>query len=328
VTAAHSHPPAAVKRAKKGKASIKELQRTRLVIAAIAAIEDDGVSRLTVAKVITRARVSRKTFYEFFPDIEACVLAAFEEVVTEGRRLAETAFHSRRDWRRAMRLALHGLLAAMDQQRGLAHLCVVDALAGGPRVLQRRSEILAEVAAAIELGGEDSRRAPSLMSMGIAGGLVEVLQTRLLTNDSEPLSALHGPLMAMIVMPYYGRQAAEQEFVPRGPVVMPDIRLGGYRTSKTLAGLRMRFTYRTALVLTAIAEAPGVSNREVARSAGIVDQGQVSKMLRRLAVHGLIENHGEGQAKGGSNSWRLTRLGVEVQHDHAQTLRRAGGDEA
>ncbi len=308
-----------------------ELKRARLVLGAIAAIEDGGMGRLTVAEVITRARVSRKTFYEVFPDIESCVLAAFDDVVADGRSLAEAAFRSRRGWRIGMRAGLHSVLAAMEQQRGLARLCVVDAVAAGPRVLQRRSEVLDEVAAAIELGRNDSRAAravPSLTSTGLAGGIVEVLHARLLAGDPEPLTALQGPLMAMIVMPYLGRQAAAQELVARSPAVASDPSLDTYRASAALAELRMRFTYRTARVLSAIAEEPGISNREVAQRAGIVDQGQISKLLRRLTALGLIENRGVGQAMGGPNAWQLTKLGMEVQREHALTLRRAGGGRA
>jgi DNA-binding IclR family transcriptional regulator len=74
----------------------------------------------------------------------------------------------------------------------------------------------------------------------------------------------------------------------------------------------MRMTYRTARVLAVIAERPGVSNRAVAEHAGMHDQGQISKLLARLERLGLAENAGDGQAKGESNAWSLTRLGWQV----------------
>ena len=58
---------------------------------------------------------------------------------------------------------------------------------------------------------------------------------------------------------------------------------------------------------------PDASNREVAAAAGIGDQGQMSKLLARLARLGLIENLGVGQAKGGSNAWRLTADGARLE---------------
>jgi len=67
-------------------------------------------------------------------------------------------------------------------------------------------------------------------------------------------------------------------------------------------------TYRTGRVLAAIAELGGrgsdPSNREVAIAAGVLDEGQMSKLLKRLEGLGLIENTGEGQSKGKANAWR------------------------
>ncbi len=55
-----------------------------------------------------------------------------------------------------------------------------------------------------------------------------------------------------------------------------------------------------------------MSNRTVAEYAGIADQGQVSKLLARLERLGLIENTGQGHARGERNAWRLTPTGVRV----------------
>jgi DNA-binding MarR family transcriptional regulator len=75
----------------------------------------------------------------------------------------------------------------------------------------------------------------------------------------------------------------------------------------------LRITYRTALVLEAIAREPGVSNLDVARRAQINDQGQVSKLLSRLERNGLAQNTGRGQARGAPNEWRLTPAGQELE---------------
>jgi DNA-binding MarR family transcriptional regulator len=74
----------------------------------------------------------------------------------------------------------------------------------------------------------------------------------------------------------------------------------------------MRLTYRTLRALAAVAAHPGASNRKLADAAGIVDQGQASKLLTRLEDLGLIENTGEGHAKGARNAWVLTPRGEQV----------------
>jgi DNA-binding MarR family transcriptional regulator len=74
----------------------------------------------------------------------------------------------------------------------------------------------------------------------------------------------------------------------------------------------MRLTYRTARVLEGIAEHPGASNRQVSEYGGIEDQGQVSKLLRRLASLGLLSNAGGGHLSGEPNEWTLTAKGEQV----------------
>ena len=70
-------------------------------------------------------------------------------------------------------------------------------------------------------------------------------------------------------------------------------------------------TCRDFLIAT-IAESPGASNRMVGERAGIADQGQASKLLRRLHRHGLIEHQVEGRAKGEAYAWTLTDRGWAV----------------
>jgi DNA-binding MarR family transcriptional regulator len=76
-----------------------------------------------------------------------------------------------------------------------------------------------------------------------------------------------------------------------------------------------RLTVRTYRVLASIAEREtpsfSPSNREISRAAGIRDQGQISKLLRRLEGHGLLVNTG-GATAGIPNAWRLTAKGERI----------------
>jgi DNA-binding MarR family transcriptional regulator len=44
----------------------------------------------------------------------------------------------------------------------------------------------------------------------------------------------------------------------------------------------------------------------------MTDQGQTSKLLKRLERAGLIENAGPGRDSGEPNAWRLTPRGQEI----------------
>ncbi len=295
---------------------VRETQRSRLIAAAIGVVEADGYSALTVGKVVTRSRISRKTFSEIFPDLEDCFLAAFEQTLARGREIALAAFAEEDGWRSGMRAALLATLAAMEQERGLARLCVVDSLGAGPRVVERREQTLAEIAQAIDGGRAAATRARPmpLTADALAGGIAELLHVSLRRENHVPLTDLLGSLMSIIVLPYLGPAAARQEFnapAPRTRRTAPIVLSEGAHDLPGL--LEMRVTYRTVRVLYAIAQTPGASNRMVSFDAGVIDQGQISKLLSRLENLGLIENTRDSYDTRGHNAWCLTELGARVQ---------------
>ena len=303
------------------------MQRARLLAAAVRTVEDLGYTRVTVAHITNRARVSRRTFYELFSNREDCLVAVLEDVL-EGIR--EEIVHAGLEglpWRERVRGGLLTILSFFDREPALARVCVVQSLRGGQGVLERREEVLRELAAVVDEGrleGSRGEGCPPLTAEGLVGAAFAIVYARLLRGERELLTDLLGELMGMIVLPYLGPAVARREQdrpvpVPdRGSVASRSVSVTGRDDGgDLLAGLPMRLTYRTARVLECIAREPGASNRVVGEHAGVSDQGQISKLLGRLGRLGLIANGGEGHSKGEPNAWSLTRLGVRV----AQSLR-------
>jgi AcrR family transcriptional regulator/DNA-binding MarR family transcriptional regulator len=292
---------------------VSEIQRQRLLAAMADVVAERGVARVTVAHIVARSGVSRRTFYELFEDREACFLAAFDHAIAKAARTVTPAFEHGGRWREQVRAGLSAILLFVGEEPGLGSLLIVDALGAGPHALKRRARGLAILIAAVDEGrGESkaSREIPPLTAEGIVGAVLSVVHARLLDRETEPLTGLLNPLMSMIVLPYLGATAAQQELTR--PVPKPRRRPPRERKDP-LDGLDMRLTYRTVRVLMAIAASPGASNRQVADGAGINDQGQISKLLTRLSTLGLIHNHGDGATKGEPNAWNLTPRGETVE---------------
>jgi AcrR family transcriptional regulator len=299
------------------------MQRARVLCSAVQVVAEVGYGQMTVARVASRARVSRRTFYDLFVDREDCFLAAFEDGVARVSEVVLAACEGERSWQGRVRAGLEALLGFLDEEPDVGSLLVVDALKAGPRVQERRAEVLQEIADDLQRGGSRSasaRTLPPLTGEGVLGGVLGVIHTRLSANRSGPMRDLLGALMGMVVLPYLGPGAAQRELERRS--ITPDLAVPGRRVrpdeevrphGDPLAGLPMRVTGRTLLVIKAIDEQPGANNREVSEWAGISDQGQMSKLLARLAKLGLVENTGQGQSHGEPNAWRLTARGVEVE---------------
>jgi hypothetical protein len=144
-----------------------------------------------------------------------------------------------------------------------------------------------------------------------------VIHARLLEQHPEPLTELLNPLMATIVLPYRGHTAAARELARPAPepTSASSSHDGGGSPARQV-GDQSRFigfrpTQRTQMVLAAVAEHPGASNREVSDRAKVSDQGQISKLLSRLDGLGLLQNTGS-HTQGLPNAWRLTSRGEEI----------------
>ena len=289
-----------------------------MLVAALEAVEEVGYARMTVAQVIGRAKVSRKTFYDVFADREDCFLAALEGAAGQVGALVRAAYVDEPAWRDGMRAGLAELLIFLDAEPGLARLFLVEALGAGPRVLERRAELLEDLAQVVDRGRivtSAVREPPRVAAEGVVGAVFAVLHTRALEERGEPFTALLGSLMNIVVLPYLGARAAGRELARPGlePRHHEDELSRAHNNRDPMEGLSMRLTYRTVRVLVVIGEHPGASNREIADRSGVADQGQISKLLARLARLELVQNTGEGQEKGGSNAWQLTPRGARVE---------------
>ncbi|HXQ00092.1 MAG TPA: TetR family transcriptional regulator [Solirubrobacteraceae bacterium] len=293
-----------------------EVQRVRLLGAMVQEVAEHGAANVSVASVVARSGVSRRTFYELFDDRDACFLAAFDDALRGVSSVVVPAYsaeHGR--WQERIRGGLVALLDCLEHDRQTARLLIVESLAAGPRMLTRRQETLAPLIAAVDEGrrGQAGGRAepPPLTAQGIVGGALSLLHDRLIEGDQASLLELTGALMAMIVAPYLGQAAARKEIAK--PTPTPSDNGPVLHASDSLRELPIRLTYRTAMTLSAIADAPGASNRHIGEIAHIADQGQASKLLNRLQRYGLIENTGTG-AKGEANAWTLTPTGQDVHN--------------
>jgi AcrR family transcriptional regulator len=300
-------------------AQLVEIQRARLIAGAIRAIEDLGYAQTTVGHITRRASVSRRTFYELFANREDCLVAVMEDLLGQIANELAGASIDGLPWRERIRAGLWAILSLFDREPALARVCMVQAFRGGPRVLERREEILKGLATVVDEGRLEGARGggcSQLTAEGVVGAAFAIVYARLLRGERKPLTGLLGELMGMIVLPYLGVAAARREQSRRAPASPK--RAAGGRFAHALAvgdpleGVSMRLTYRTARVLQGVAEHPGASNREVAERAGIHDAGQVSKLLRRLKGRGLLANTGLGHARGEPNAWTLTPKGEQV----------------
>jgi AcrR family transcriptional regulator len=299
----------------------EEIQRNRILTAAIRSLDEVGYANASVAHITSRARVSRRTFYELFATREACMLAVFEDVLGLIERELTGAGLDALPWRERVRTGLWTILSFFEREPAMARLCILQSLQGDAKILQRREALLAKLAAIVDEGRGESAKAAHvtpLTAEGLVGAALTIVYTRLLRERREPLTALLGELMGLIVLPYLGPAAAKREQARPAPAPRPGAPEPAARDERfagdPFAGISMRLTYRTMMVLECVAAEPGASNRQVGVLAGVADQGQISKLLARLERLGLLVNTGKARPKGEANAWELTAQGLQMTH--------------
>jgi len=127
-------------------AAVAGSQRVRLLDAVARVVADKGYGAATVADVIKVAGVSRRTFYEHFPGLEDCFLAAYED----GMRSLFAAIRGalvgvpRDDLALRTRVAVDAYLAAMASVPAAAWSFTVEVLGAGRRALDQRDWVMAQ----------------------------------------------------------------------------------------------------------------------------------------------------------------------------------------
>ncbi len=306
-------------------------------------VREHGVRNVTVAHVVARSGVSRRTFYDLFDDREECLVAAFEHAVEHAAETVLPAYKAAGGWQEQIRAAIEAALGFLDAEpawapsaswtrsqrkagcwsaAGVSWLrwwtpCTrVDALnarttrtnggppAGGPAG-RDGSPAMAPA------GRGTSRRPPRIVAEGAVGAVLAVVHTRMVAANARPLSGLLGPLTSMIVLPYLGPDGGQARAArrPRAPA-LPRRSAATRCASSTCASPTARFACCSR---SPTWEGGDRASRQVADASGVADPGQMSKLLWRLEHLGLIANAAPTHGRGEPNAWSLTPRGREVE---------------
>jgi AcrR family transcriptional regulator len=295
--------------------SVRELQRARILAATASLVCEGGVENTSVTRILTRARVPRGAFYDLFANRDDCLRAAVQRAIELTRAEVQMALQPTAPWPVQLCTGLHALLAYFEQEPETARLCLTYSRHPAPGMRRIRSNTLDELAKAVEAGRRPGSTAPGqITAEALVAGVLGVIEARLKGPGRPALAGLAAPLTSFIVLPYRGASVAEKELAFAG--TLPARRAAHDRLpTEHGPAAAMRVTHRTMRVLAAIAEQPGLTNAQVAQRAGITDQGQISKLLKRLQGLGLVEN--ADTEPGSANSWRLNAGGYRAPREGA-----------
>ncbi|WP_186382713.1 TetR/AcrR family transcriptional regulator [Amycolatopsis rhizosphaerae] len=187
--------------------AVRAAQRERLIRAIIAASAESGYLRVTVADVVSRAKVSRAAFYAHFADKDECLLAAtrYGRRVLIDRITAETGALPRETApAEALRVACRAFLGFLTGEPEFTRVFYLEFPSAGPRALARLVEAQRRFARLNEVWHQRARAAdprvpavPQEAYLAAVGATTELVRAAVhsgqarLTDLEDTLVRLH-----------------------------------------------------------------------------------------------------------------------------------------
>ena len=180
-------------------AVVVQIQRERLLRAMVAVVAEQGYQASSVAKILDRAGVSRRTFYDLFDNREACFLAAYEEVAARALTLVEQAYNQGSSAGDRIERALQAFLDFWAEHPEEACACIDELLTAGAAARACHTRTVERLASLLEraLGELRGLSEPDpLAARAFVGGIYELIQAHVDHDDLPPLPALAERIVA------------------------------------------------------------------------------------------------------------------------------------
>ncbi|HEY2283427.1 MAG TPA: TetR/AcrR family transcriptional regulator [Solirubrobacteraceae bacterium] len=185
-------------------------QRERLYLAMVQCVDEHGYVATTISELVSRARISRRSFYEHFRNKDECLLATYDTVIERlGRRLS-AARDPTESWEKQLEAYIRTLFDAAGDRPDAARLVCVEMGAAGPIGVQRWADGAERLRRYLVAGfaqADGPGTIPDPVSRAIVGAVRRILYTRVQQSRSSKslradLSELVPDLLAWIACYY------------------------------------------------------------------------------------------------------------------------------
>jgi AcrR family transcriptional regulator len=163
-------------------------QRGRLTDAMVDLVGEQGYAATTVAQLIDRAQISRKTFYEHYDSREQLLLAAFDNATATTLEQVREAAQRTGGSTRRLEAAMRKLARCAREQPGAIALATTDIAALDPEGLRRREVLMGEygeLIACCMVSDKQKAKLPSALAPILAGAIHRVIDSRVRGNRSD-----------------------------------------------------------------------------------------------------------------------------------------------
>jgi AcrR family transcriptional regulator len=180
------------------------MHKRRRITDAIAELSAErGYDGMSIADIVGRAGVSRKTMYDNFEGKEEAFLTALDTAITEALDRTKAACETAGDdWRQRIEAGLAGLLEEFAEHPAHARVCIVEALSATPASLARYEEALQQFAQLLRRRVPRGTGLPATTEDTLVGGVAWILNRQIRRGETERAVARLPELSDFVLCPY------------------------------------------------------------------------------------------------------------------------------
>jgi len=187
---------------------VVENQRERLLNGVVEAVAEHGYNATTIGKITEAAKISRRTFYEYFKGKEDCFLAAYEMIDAHVRGSMLAAGDPAEPWPEQVRDRLAALLDVLSRDLAIARFYLTEPLAAGGEIAARYRDAMQLLAETIRPAAGPAEMDVEVRDQVLMGGVATLIARRLKAGEAAQLNELLPDLVELALAPYLGRDEA------------------------------------------------------------------------------------------------------------------------
>jgi AcrR family transcriptional regulator len=166
-----------------------------------------------LSDLLSRAGVDEATFHRHFTDLEDCFCSFFEEMRDEFMMKVGEAFAGVRGWRNQIRAAAWAIVDFIREDPARAKISFVEVWYAGERANLVRRQSMRGLFALIDQGRleREGEFVSSLTAEFVGSAVYQRLRVLIERGEIDKLEDEVPALLYMVVLPYLGPEAAEEE---------------------------------------------------------------------------------------------------------------------
>jgi len=125
---------------------VRTSQRSRLLDAMADLTAEKGYAAVTIGDIVSRGGVAKRTFYEYFTDKEACFMAAGEYLAAKVSEAIVIPHDPDMNLYYRAEATIRSLLQTLQNHPSYARTSFVEIWAVGPKAINRRLEVVRQLA--------------------------------------------------------------------------------------------------------------------------------------------------------------------------------------